>query len=571
MTKERRPLQFLGIDTATTIGSVFGHTSLGILALGYLETDALSLRELVVAGSSLNLFFSYYRTPPLWISIKWNLFFLAINAALIGAMWKEKEDAEEFGKDPEQARIYQDIFMPVDLNPVEFMQLMGQAQRRVVLQGNDINQQGRPHEEMFLIVEGTADVRSEGEDVCRLEPGGFVGSMAFNAFIQESPVASSHTAARGTADVSPAGGGPGDGKDQADSVFIEGLVVGDGGYKYGGKGVLDLVKDVIFNMLRGDSVVGNVALSLVPDVVDGPKDLGKMECTKNTVTATSDVVVYVWDQHALRAFIKRRPLIGAGLQKAISEDFSNKVNQSRGHKTKYRMLLEEILAGGKINQTEKRKLQRYRETHGVALEEHNFMLAERGWTEEEFDVGFQPGVAPRQGSQHFVKYEALVQRELAKGEVKPESKLYLLNFRKHAGIDAQEHILALEKQGWTVDDYEVGVKGMSSAFNQDVNGSFDGSDDVQQGINSHDSDKSSSDTDEVETVQINNNDDHDDHNMDNADTINLKSAVEDVCRENRGTIKEEGESGSGLNRTLQVSTRPTDSLRGREMVQKYGA
>lgn len=48
--------------------------------------------------------------------------------------------------------------MPVDLNPVEFMQLMGQAQRRVVLQGNDINQQGRPHEEIFLIVEGTADV-----------------------------------------------------------------------------------------------------------------------------------------------------------------------------------------------------------------------------------------------------------------------------------------------------------------------------------------------------------------------------------------------------------------------------
>lgn len=122
--------------------------------------------------------------------------------------------------------------------------------------------------------------------MCRLEPGGFVGSMAFNRFIQEPPPASSHTAARGTADASPAGD---EGKDQAGSVFIEGLVVGDGGYKYGGKGVLDLVKDAVFGMLRGDSVVGNVALSLVPDAVDGRKDLGKMECTKNTVTATSDV------------------------------------------------------------------------------------------------------------------------------------------------------------------------------------------------------------------------------------------------------------------------------------------
>lgn len=48
--------------------------------------------------------------------------------------------------------------MPVDLTPLEFMQLMEMAQRRVMLKGNDLNQEGRPHEEMFLIVEGTADV-----------------------------------------------------------------------------------------------------------------------------------------------------------------------------------------------------------------------------------------------------------------------------------------------------------------------------------------------------------------------------------------------------------------------------
>lgn len=44
MMKERRPLQFLGVDTAITAGSMCGHTSLGILAFCYLETDALTLR-----------------------------------------------------------------------------------------------------------------------------------------------------------------------------------------------------------------------------------------------------------------------------------------------------------------------------------------------------------------------------------------------------------------------------------------------------------------------------------------------------------------------------------------------
>ena len=52
--------------------------------------------------------------------------------------------------------------MPVELSPVEFMQLMDLSQRRVVLAGNDINQHGRPHKEMFLIVEGTAEVGAVG-------------------------------------------------------------------------------------------------------------------------------------------------------------------------------------------------------------------------------------------------------------------------------------------------------------------------------------------------------------------------------------------------------------------------
>lgn len=48
--------------------------------------------------------------------------------------------------------------MPFDLNPVEFLRLMEMAQRREWMKGNDITQAGRPYEDMFLIVEGTAEV-----------------------------------------------------------------------------------------------------------------------------------------------------------------------------------------------------------------------------------------------------------------------------------------------------------------------------------------------------------------------------------------------------------------------------
>lgn len=50
--------------------------------------------------------------------------------------------------------------MPFDLNPVEFLRLMEMAQRREWMKGNDITQAGRPYEDMFLIVEGTAEVLS---------------------------------------------------------------------------------------------------------------------------------------------------------------------------------------------------------------------------------------------------------------------------------------------------------------------------------------------------------------------------------------------------------------------------
>lgn len=57
-----------------------------------------------------------------------------------------------------QARIYREIFERVQLSPVHFLRLMDAAERRVMLKGNDLIQEGRPHEEVFLIVEGQTEV-----------------------------------------------------------------------------------------------------------------------------------------------------------------------------------------------------------------------------------------------------------------------------------------------------------------------------------------------------------------------------------------------------------------------------
>lgn len=62
--------------------------------------------------------------------------------------------------------------------------------------------------------------------------------------------------------------------------------------------------------------------------------------------------------HELREFMEGRPAAGAAFQRAISMDLTHKVDQSRGQKERYRLLLAEALRGGVVTPVEKKKLQR---------------------------------------------------------------------------------------------------------------------------------------------------------------------------------------------------------------------
>ena len=44
----------------------------------------------------------------MWIPIKWNAGFLALNAVMVVLLAREREEAEELSKDPEQVRLRAD-------------------------------------------------------------------------------------------------------------------------------------------------------------------------------------------------------------------------------------------------------------------------------------------------------------------------------------------------------------------------------------------------------------------------------------------------------------------------------
>lgn len=67
---------------------------------------------------------------------------------------------------------------------------------------------------------------------------------------------------------------------------------------------------------------------------------------------------------------------------------------------------------------------RYRETHGISMDEHRALLKQLDWEVEDFEAGFRKGVAHRDGSKKFLKHEALERQELAKGEVRKKIGRY---------------------------------------------------------------------------------------------------------------------------------------------------
>lgn len=57
---------------------------------------------MVFTGATLGLFFSYYRHPPLVISIKWLSLTLVLNSVLLLILWNERVEAEELKNDAER-------------------------------------------------------------------------------------------------------------------------------------------------------------------------------------------------------------------------------------------------------------------------------------------------------------------------------------------------------------------------------------------------------------------------------------------------------------------------------------
>lgn len=148
-------------------------------------------------------------------------------------------------------------------------------------------------------------VEAESAAVGHLEQKQFVGSMAFNRFMQASASPTTTSTTVPTNSNNDSSSSSADAEEQDDATLDDdyepgfyytdgdddGYIVDDSSNHVPGRGgVFEEAKEVALNVLRRDSIVGSMAQSFVADAEgDRRHGAGQMERSATTVTATTDV------------------------------------------------------------------------------------------------------------------------------------------------------------------------------------------------------------------------------------------------------------------------------------------
>mmetsp|Transcript_27184 Transcript_27184/g.51506 ORF Transcript_27184/g.51506 Transcript_27184/m.51506 type:complete len:299 (+) Transcript_27184:125-1021(+) len=175
-----------------SLSNVCGHLSFCLLGASYVTQDILSLRCLAMGGISLSIVFQYFRTLPLWIPIRWNSLFLAINGFMVAFLVKERTEANLMA--PWQRQLYETEFAHMGFTEVEFCRLLETSKKLKKAKGAMVCIEGVPQDKMYFVLSGEIEVKSKGEaaasehltrTIATITDNSFIGEMTFLAHLQE--------------------------------------------------------------------------------------------------------------------------------------------------------------------------------------------------------------------------------------------------------------------------------------------------------------------------------------------------------------------------------------------------
>lgn len=146
------------------------HVGYALMLCALLARDILWLRLLLVGAQSLIAAYAFAHGV---IAIgAWNALFVVINSAWVVLILRERRAVR---LPDELGALYERYFAA--LTPPEFLRLWGWA-RDESFDGAVLTRAGERPRALYFLLEGSVSVRSNDQEVARLERGAFVGEMS---------------------------------------------------------------------------------------------------------------------------------------------------------------------------------------------------------------------------------------------------------------------------------------------------------------------------------------------------------------------------------------------------------
>jgi hypothetical protein len=371
-----------------------------------------------LGGLTFSVLFQYYRPIPLWIPIKWNTLFLLINSVMIAQLVMTINDAQNM---PEEKKdIYEKVFRDQSMTTIDFLRLLGTAERREVKKGERLLSLGSRHNQIHLIQSGRFSIRKAGMSTkVDYSSYQFLGALSFLTW--EGNHRTKQMAKK---------------KSNTSFMSSEGE-----GY------VQQLLGSLSQSSHGGDDP------SYLNSVYDEEGEDGEVGLAD--VTCEEDGVVYSWQFQDVEYLLDHEPQLGLIMERCLSVDLSKKLdrNWTVENVNRYRYLLTWAVSDGEVNDKEKVLLDNFRSRHSIAMSDHVAILKELGWSSEEFNVGSKCAASPDQLCEYFELQEQLLKDKVY---ISHKNKMRLLEYRRRNRVSFEHHGKGLHRLGWSEDEFEAG-------------------------------------------------------------------------------------------------------------------
>lgn len=156
---------------------IVGNGAYLALASGFLMTDMLQLRLLLVGGYAGLVCFHSLHHKPLQIPLRWSALFVLVNTCAASMLFMDEWIGALLSD--EELSLYEKHFKEEGLTKGQFYNLIRMSRKQHIKDGKLLTQEGRCSPNLYFLCEGRAKVFHNGSFAAYIDEGGFVNDVAF--------------------------------------------------------------------------------------------------------------------------------------------------------------------------------------------------------------------------------------------------------------------------------------------------------------------------------------------------------------------------------------------------------